>query len=78
MAAKGREADIVRKAKENYISVEETEHKKKEGWLGKLKRMIQVLWELVWIDTSKLDDYTIRGKKDEKSRSFRKLLCFIE
>ena len=28
--------------------------------------MLQVLWEQGWIDISKLDDYTIRGKKYEK------------
>ena len=28
--------------------------------------MIKVLWELGWVDTYKLNDYTIRGKKDEK------------
>ena len=28
--------------------------------------MIQVLWERLWIDTSKLDYYTNKGKKDEE------------
>ena len=66
MVAKGCKADIVSKGKEDYIPVEENYHKKKEGWIGKPKGMFQVLWERGWIDTSKLDYYTIRGKRDEK------------
>ena len=37
MAAKGKKDDIVSKSKENDIAVEENEHNKKEGWLGKPK-----------------------------------------
>ena len=46
--------------------MEENEHEKKEGWIGKPKVMLQVLWEKVWIDKSKLDYYTIRSEKEEK------------
>ena len=34
--------------------------------------MLQVLWEQGWIDISKLDYYTIRGKKDEKGTVIQK------
>ena len=30
--------------------------------------MLQVLWERVWIDTSKLNDYTIICIKDKKDK----------
>ena len=46
--------------------MEENEHKNKEGWIGKPKGMLQVLWEKVWVYTFKLNEYNIRGKKDEK------------
>ena len=35
-------------------------------WIGKPKLMPRVLWYQGWIDTSKLYDYTISGKKYEK------------
>ena len=45
VTAKGRKADIVSNAKENYTEVEENEPDKKEGWIGKPKGILQVLWK---------------------------------
>ena len=45
MVAKGYKADIISKTKENDMSVEENEHNNKEGWIGKPKGMLQVMWE---------------------------------
>ena len=35
-----------------------------EGWLGKPKGMLQILWERGWIDVTKLDHYSEKGKKN--------------
>ncbi len=35
-----------------------------EGWEGKLKGMLEILWEQGWIDEGRLQDYTINGQKD--------------
>jgi hypothetical protein len=35
-----------------------------EGWVGKAKGSLQILYEGGWIDASRLGDYTIAGKKD--------------
>jgi hypothetical protein len=37
----------------------------KEGWLGKAKGLLQVLWERGFIETNKLSSYTLTGKKNE-------------
>ena len=37
----------------------------KEGWVGKAKGLLQVLWERGYIDTNKLSSYTLTGRKDE-------------
>jgi hypothetical protein len=36
----------------------------KEGWVGKAKGLLQVLWERGFIDTNKLSSYTLTGRKD--------------
>ncbi len=40
------------------------EQKKEEGWEGKPKGMLQVLWEQGWVDEQQWQDYTVNGKKD--------------
>jgi hypothetical protein len=37
----------------------------KEGWVGKAKGLLQVLWERGYIDMNKLTSYTLTGRKDE-------------
>lgn len=41
------------------------ETKTTEGWEGKSKGLLQVLWERGFIDNTQLSNYTIDGKKDE-------------
>ena len=36
-----------------------------EGWVGKPKGMMQLLYERGFLDSTKLDSYTLNGKKDE-------------
>ena len=36
-----------------------------EGWVGKAKGAIQILYERGWIDPSNINKYTMSGRKDE-------------
>ena len=50
-----------------------------EGWCGKAKGMMQVLWERGFIDANNMKEYTLAGSKDEfgvvnKSTSLKYLL----
>jgi hypothetical protein len=36
-----------------------------QGWQGRPKGMLQVLWECGFIDEQNLNQYTITGRKDE-------------
>ncbi len=40
------------------------EVKKAEGWIGKPKGVLQILFERGWFDETKIQDYTMNGKKD--------------
>jgi hypothetical protein len=65
---KGRLVDIQRAATNNGIPLEETSQKKIDGWEGKPKGLLQVLWERGWInndDGRAYNNYTITGKKNE-------------
>ena len=46
------------------VSFIEVHQKFIEGWEGKLKGILQVLWEQGWIDAHGLQHYTINEKKD--------------
>ena len=37
----------------------------KQGWEGKPKGLLQILWERGLVDANKLDTYTMKGKTDE-------------
>jgi hypothetical protein len=57
-------------AHENICTTVE-EQKVKEGWLGKPKGMLQVLWERGWIDLSKVvTARSMRYSKDGKKEDF--------
>ena len=47
------------------IPIDREVPKVKEGWVGKAKGLLQVLWERGYIDTSKLSSYTLTSRKDE-------------
>ena len=63
--AKGKKEDIVKLCKNNNLPLKRTEVKMDEGWYGKPKGAIQILWERGWIDPKKSHKYyTMTGKKD--------------
>ncbi len=54
---------ISKLAENNSILTVLQEQKEEEGWEGRPKGMIQILWERWWIDERRLNDYTVNGKK---------------
>ena len=51
-----------------------------EGWVGKPKGMLQVLWERGHIDETRIKQYTVNGKKDaygviDLSKSLKNLMA---
>jgi hypothetical protein len=68
MEVKGRLMDIQAAAQNKGIPLAIKKLKVHEGWEGKLKGLLQVLWERGWIDNSDnkaYQNYTIMGRKDE-------------
>ena len=49
---------------EKGLPIEVEEQKITEGWMDKPKGMLQMLWERGFIDVTKLQQYTVDGKKD--------------
>jgi hypothetical protein len=39
------------------LGINTVTHRKKPGWAGKGKGLLQVLWERGWIDESKISEY---------------------
>ena len=56
---------LVNLCQNNSIPITCKVPKIKEGWVGKAKGLLQVLWERGYIETSKLSSYTLTGRKDE-------------
>ena len=56
---------VVALCNRNGIPIVREEPKVKEGWVGKSKGLLQVLWERGFIDTSNLSRYTPTGRKKE-------------
>jgi hypothetical protein len=52
-------------ARKRNISTDKDVQSIQQGWEGKQKGLLQVLWERGWIDESKLDEYKIIKKDDE-------------
>ena len=52
-------------AKRNGIALTYKNTMVEEGWLGKPKGLLQVLWERGWIDETKINDYSLRGKASQ-------------
>jgi hypothetical protein len=48
----------------NQIPIMEETQKVQQGCEGKQKGLLQVLWEHIWIDAMRLNQYTIDGTKD--------------
>ena len=36
-----------------------------EGWLGKPKGLLQVLWERGWVDENRVSEYSLKGTKNQ-------------
>jgi hypothetical protein len=73
--AKGRKDKLQILCKQNNIPIEEELDEGVEGWEGKPKGMLQILWERGFVDPSKKkENCTLQGKKDAfgKSRSRNK------
>ena len=65
VSAKGGKDDLQVLCKNKDIPIEEEIDEIIEGWEGKPKGMLQILWERGFIDPAKKkEDYTIDGKKD--------------
>ena len=47
----------------NSIPITCEVHKVKEGWVGKARGLLEVLWERGFIDINKLSSYTLTGRK---------------
>ncbi len=46
------------------VPLDEQIKKIQPGWEGKVKEMLQVLWELGFLDVDNLRQYTVYGQKD--------------
>jgi hypothetical protein len=57
--------ELQEKARKRNISTDKDVQSIQQGWEGKQKGLLQVLWERGWIDESKLDEYEIIKKDDE-------------
>ena len=55
---------------------------KKEGWMGKPKGLLQILWERGFIDEQNLNLYTLKGRKnqldeDGKLKKYTKVIRYV-
>jgi hypothetical protein len=62
-------ADLLAFCGQQIISVALEECQVKDGWLGKLKQGLQILWEHGWIDSTKVvSGRSMRSSKDGRIR----------
>ncbi|KAI2496326.1 hypothetical protein MHU86_18198 [Fragilaria crotonensis] len=57
--------ELVDLCRANDIACTRTAEKIKEGWMGKAKGLLQVLWERGKIDSTRVKQYSLTGKKDD-------------
>jgi hypothetical protein len=65
VSATGNIKNITRLCQLSDIPIEEFIPKMVQGWQGKPKGMLQVLWERGFIDVTNINQYTVGGRKDE-------------
>ena len=66
-----RKEDLVALCGQRNLPITIEEQEIKEGWLGKPKGMLQILWERGWIDSSKVvSARSMRYSKDGKKEDF--------
>jgi hypothetical protein len=54
----------LKRAQEHNIETKVTSSKVVEGWQGKAKGLLQVLWEIGFIDADNHQKYTMNGRQD--------------
>ena len=57
--------ELAELCQQHQIATLKNVEKVKEGWEGKPKGLLQILWERGLIDGAKLNNYSLTGKKDE-------------
>jgi hypothetical protein len=57
--------ELVELCEQHQIAITKNVEKIKEGWEGKPKGLLQVLWERGLVDSTNLKDYSCTGKKDD-------------
>ena len=75
--------ELIELCNNNGISTVRSVQKIKEGWEGKAKGLLQVLWERGFIDMNNLSSYTLTGKKDafgvvDLRRSLRNMMSLCD
>ena len=65
VSATGNIKNITLLCRTSNVPVEELVPKTLQGWQGKPKGMLQVLWERGFIDVTNINQYTVGGRKDE-------------
>ena len=60
----GKVGDVQKLAQDRGIPIEEETLKVWQGWEGKAKGMLQILWEWGFIDSNNVPQYSMQGKKD--------------
>ena len=66
-------------AKLNDIALTYETTKIEEGWLGKPKGLLQVLWERGWINEKKKNEYSLKGKAsqmNDKGKLKPEFICY--
>jgi hypothetical protein len=61
--SKRNKKEVTRSLCEKSLTCQKTIEKKIEGWVGKAKGSLQILYKHGWIDEERLGEYTISGKK---------------
>ena len=80
VSAKGKKAAIQAIAQEHGLPVWETTQIVVDGWEGKPKGLLQVLWERGIVDETRLSEYIINGRQNgygvlDKSFAFKSLMA---
>ncbi len=83
LSDKGTAKELIQQEKDNGIQVTSASEKILEGWQGKAKSLLQVLWERGFIDPNNLDRYTLNGRQDAEGvlmpeKSLKPLLASCE
>ena len=64
IVARGTKDEVIQIATANNLEVEVTIERVNEGWTGRPKVLLQVLWERGFADESSLKSYSKKGAKD--------------